>query len=76
MAVEKILETDTLNQGRVKINNILDDVAENYSELKSDLDELYQVTKPLNFIDTLSFTDGIFIRNQDGEVRQNASFTS
>ena len=26
MDFEKILETDTLNQGRIKINNILDDM--------------------------------------------------
>ena len=49
MAIEKILETDTLNQGRVKINNILDDVAENYSELKEDLDNFFIENKMRNY---------------------------
>lgn len=40
MAFEKINADDTLNQGRIKINNILDATKSQVSELKSDLEEL------------------------------------
>lgn len=38
MDFEKILETDTLNQGRIKINNNLDATKSQVSELKSNID--------------------------------------
>lgn len=52
MDFEKINADDTLNQGRIKINNILDDVESQVSELKSDLSDLpysiYRVTQNIN----------------------------
>lgn len=41
MTIEKILETDTLNQGRVKINNILDGVKSQTSQLSESITDIW-----------------------------------
>lgn len=64
MALEKINADDTLNQGRIKINNILDAVAENYSELKEDLDEI--VFKSTNIFNPKKATDGVVLNSGTG----------
>lgn len=64
MAIEKINADDTLNQGRIKINNNYDAVAENYSELKEDLDEI--VFKSTNIFNPKKATDGVILNSGTG----------
>lgn len=79
MTFEKINADDTLNQGRIKINNILDAVDSQVSELKSDIGELesdlrnFDYAKSSNMIDISNVIDGKVIIS-DGNINDGENY--
>lgn len=76
MDFEKINADDTLNQGRIKINNISEAVGGQISELKSDLTnkkfaELHDVSFEENMIDLSCIADGFINENGNYQYQPN-----
>lgn len=74
MDFEKILETDTLNQGRIKINNILDAAKSQVSELKEDLGEIYPTLVSTNKFDKSKITVGFYYDDKGKKIQSDNWF--
>lgn len=71
MAFEKINADDTLNQGRIKINNILDAVRDEVSQLSESITENYSELK-----EDLVDIDYIVLKDKIGELTFNSEGSS